>query len=1058
MYKIAHFGDTHIKLFKQHEEYKYIFSEIYANLKKENVDYIIHCGDLFHNKTSLSPEGIQICSDFLRNLADIAPTYIIAGNHDLTLNNSSRMDAISPVVNMLNHPRLNYLKVSGEVRINNEITLNPLVITEDASQWAKPSDLSKINIALYHGAVAGVTTDIGYALEHSDHDIDIFKDHDYAFLGDIHKTNQILDNDGRIRYPGSTVQQNFGETDDKGFLIWDIENKDNFTCRHIVIKNPKPFFTIKIDESGQFDDSIVVPASARIRIVGETNLSVNDVKKAIDIVKTKFSPESVTFLNKANSRIDVTESVKNLKTDDLRDIATQERLITEYLKDYNPTSEVLSKVMELNKKYNAVALESEDSLRNVRWSLKKFKWSNLFNYGEGNKIDFTDLNGTVGIFGKNYSGKSSIIDSVLWTIQNSTSKNIRKNVDIINQNKDIGTGEIEIEVDDKTYIIERTAEKYIKKLNNEETLEAKTDVSFSVCDSVQTEDCIKYEKGNLNGLDRNETDKNIRKIFGTIEDFLFTAMSSQMGSLDYINEGSTRRKEILGKFLDLDLFAKKFKLAVAEAAELKGALKRLDNVNYDVDIQFYELKAKELFEDSKLVEKEILELKEKLQDILKIISEFDLQIAMLPKLSVVDITVAESKLAELKKIIGDNLVEIEKDRETIKSLESALQISKQMVDNIDVSDLKKKKEQIASNKKELEEATRDLQEKNKNLLMHKSNTAILGEVPCGDNHPTCKFLINAWKHKADIPGNEELIEIGKKRKEQAELSVAEIDEREVSASISSYNSLLEQRRVTEKNIANLKLEVERLSNKNLVSSTEISTLEENIAIYHKNEESAIKLQKLSIERSAAVTERDIVKKKLKNSEESIINDYREHGSMIQKILSLRESKEELERLREEHSAIALFEKAMHSNGISYDIIRNKLPIINEEISLILSNVTSFEVFFKDDGRKLDILIKHPKYDARPIELGSGAEKTLAAMAIRLALTKISSLPVGSLYILDEPATALDEENMEGFTRIIEMIKGQFKTVILISHLPELKDIVDQHIIIEQKGGFASVEV
>ena len=40
---------------------------------------------------------------------------------------------------------------------------------------------------------------------------------DYGFLGDIHKTNQVLDHAGHIRYCGSTVQQNHGETNDKGF-------------------------------------------------------------------------------------------------------------------------------------------------------------------------------------------------------------------------------------------------------------------------------------------------------------------------------------------------------------------------------------------------------------------------------------------------------------------------------------------------------------------------------------------------------------------------------------------------------------------------------------------------------------------------------------------------------------------------------------------------------------------------------------------------------------------------------------------------------------------------
>ena len=36
--------------------------------------------------------------------------------------------------------------------------------------------------------------------------------YDYAMLGDIHKTDQKVDNDGRARYPGSLVQQNHGES------------------------------------------------------------------------------------------------------------------------------------------------------------------------------------------------------------------------------------------------------------------------------------------------------------------------------------------------------------------------------------------------------------------------------------------------------------------------------------------------------------------------------------------------------------------------------------------------------------------------------------------------------------------------------------------------------------------------------------------------------------------------------------------------------------------------------------------------------------------------------
>ena len=91
-------------------------------------------------------------------------------------------------------------------------------------------------------------------------------------------------------------------------------------------------------------------------------------------------------------------------------------------------------------------------------------------------------------------------------------------------------------------------------------------------------------------------------------------------------------------------------------------------------------------------------------------------------------------------------------------------------------------------------------------------------------------------------------------------------------------------------------------------------------------------------------------------------------------------------------------------------------------------------------------------------MGSGAEKTIASMAIRLAFLTVSSLPKPDLFILDEPGTALDEENMEGFVRILDMVKNYFKTVILISHLDTLKDSVDMEINIERNGDYALVSV
>ena len=84
--------------------------------------------------------------------------------------------------------------------------------------------------------------------------------------------NQVLDKEGRIRYSGSTVQQNHGETNDKGLLIWEIDSKDEWEIEPHVFKNPKPFFTIPLTLKGRMPRNLQVPQGARLRLVSNNNL------------------------------------------------------------------------------------------------------------------------------------------------------------------------------------------------------------------------------------------------------------------------------------------------------------------------------------------------------------------------------------------------------------------------------------------------------------------------------------------------------------------------------------------------------------------------------------------------------------------------------------------------------------------------------------------------------------------------------------------------------------------------------------------------------------------
>jgi len=1024
---------------------------MYEALRSEKVDYIYIGGDIAHTKTQISPEFVDMCSNFLNSLAEIAPTYVILGNHDGNLRNSSRQDAITPIVEALNHNNLHLLKDAGEVHVNADLCFNVLSVF-DEDNWVKPTDLDKINIAFYHGSVVGVQTDVGWVMDHGDHDVSIFEGFDYAMLGDIHKTNQILDPAGRVRYSGSIVQQNHGETNDKGFLIWEIENKDVFNVRHVLLSNPKPFITIELTTKGRMPKGAAVPKNARLRLVSNNNLPLNVMKRAVDIARHRFHPESITFLNRAaGERGSVDLNGNKFLKENLRDISVQERLIKEYLEGFEASEDMLQRVFDLNQKYNKAAEDSEDVARNINWKLKSFEWDNLFNYGSNNKINFENVNGIVGIFGKNYSGKSSIIDGLLYTIFNTTSKNERKNLNIINQNKEECRGAAELRIGSKVYSIERTSQKYTKRLKGEETLEAKTDLEFSVYDPVID------ETTSFNGTSRLQTDANIRKKFGTVEDFLLTSMASQLDSLQFIKEGSTRRKEILAKFLDLEVFERKFKYAKEDSSDLKALIRRVGDRNFDEEI--VDAKRDIGLNRASLGDQKILceEIKEELAAKEAQLVEINESIESIPS-EIIDILGIRQKKEQLLEKIetekNNNVAHAKKIKEINKNVKRLSSV----IEKFDIDELNEKQNEIDIKSRELSDLTTAAKLLQKDYNSKSKKLRLLDEVPCGDKFPKCKFIKDAHAVKDEVtPLRTKVLsklEIAKSTKEY----IITLDPKRTTLHIAKYNDAMNEYSNMVSLLKDTQLQHERSKTSILSLQNELYTLESDIVIYEENEESIENFEHLVKRKTAAQKETDSMQKQWERCNNEILELYKANGSMEQKLENIKTQKRDHQNIQQEYAAYDLYLRCMHSNGIAYDIIKKQLPVINEEVAKVLANIVSFEVFFEDDGKRLNIFIKHPKHEPRPLELGSGAEKTIAAMAIRLALLSVSSLPKGDIFILDEPGTALDAENMEGFIRILEIIKSYFKTVVLISHLESLKDCVDTQIIIEKRGNYANVQV
>ena len=1047
--KIAHLADIHIRNLKYHDEYRQVFAELYEKLAEEKPDVIVVVGDLAHTKTQLSPEYFDMCANFLAGLGNISKTIVTLGNHDGNLRTIHRQDAVTPIVEALDDPNVVLLKKSGEYPLENGIVFNNLSIF-DEDNWLDPTDPEKINIALYHGSVSGCQTDAGWVMDHGESEIGVFEEFDFAMLGDIHKTNQAMDKAGRIRYPGSLVQQNHGETNDKGFLMWEIEDKDDFTVRHIKITNPKPFITVELTKTGKMPKGLDIPQGARLRLVSNNNLPLDRMKRAVDVAKTRFKPTAITFLNRAiGDRANLDDLTLNIGDEDLRDIGVQENLMKEYLQDYEVDSETLEQVFELNRKYNTIVEENEEVSRNVNWKLKSLEWDNLFNYGDGNYINFDKLAGTVGIFGKNYSGKSSIIDSILYTIFNSTSKNERKNLNVINQNKDYAQAQAKIEIDNKTYTITRASEKYTKKLKGKETTEAKTDVDFKVYDPVlDTEE-------DLNGTSRADTDKRIRKAFGTLEDFLTTSMTSQLGALEFIKEGSTKRKEILAKFLDLEIFDRKFKLAKDDVSDLRGALKRLEGQEYDEDI---EVAAEALNENEIATEEQKFACSQMEAALLLFQEELEIIERKLDSVptEIIDIVALHQELSDIqaeKATLEAQNTELDGEKQFKKS---KLEKIEEFLNEYNVESLKSQQAEADEIESQLSDLESDLEKQQGEITRKEKKISLLDEVPCGDAFQGCKFIADAHSAKVSIETNQEQLAFLRVEDTRLRDELAKINPESIKSGLEKYNLISERRQSLEREIKNLILSYDRNLAMIQACSHKITTCEAKIKKYEENKDAIENIEGLITLKATAEKNISNCHLELQQCKESVLNLYKLHGSLETQLDNLKSTKQELHDLRSRYTAYDLFMKCMHSNGISYDIIKRKLPVINNEIAKVLANIVDFEVFFEEDEKRLNIFIKHPRYDARPLEMGSGAEKTIAATAIRLALLSVSNLPKPNLFILDEPGTALDEGNMEGFVQILDLVKSYFGTVLLISHLDSLKDCVDQQITIEKVGEFAHV--
>ncbi len=1046
--KIYHIADVHIRNVKRHNEYRQVFEKMFDEIRKRGTeDSIIYlAGDIAHAKLELSPELVREISWLFTECSKLCETILITGNHDCNMNNSDRLDVLTPIVEALNLPNFTYLRDTQVYSIGG-VDFSVFSIFDKRENWIPANKLfGNKKIALFHGPLDTSQTDIGYVVSSRHFTPDMFDGYDLALLGDIHKRQIIKSPKGcTIAYAGSLIQQNFGETLDKhGLLVWDL---DTMNYEEIDINNDYGYYTMDID-NGNVPNVSNMPKNPRLR-VRLSNTDTADTKKVIAEIKQLYGVDDFTIIRTDSLSKSKTGNRNNkLDFEDITDVNYQNSLINDYISRMMPfvTKEDLDGLEVINRDINS-RITHDDIQRNIHWKPVKFEFSNMFSYGENNKIDFTKVGGLMGLFAPNAAGKSSLFDAISFCLYDKCSRAFKAS-NILNNRKTDFVCHLHFQIDGIDYHIERTA-KTINKGKN-----VKVDVQF-----------WKEEGGLntiLNGTERRDTNNIIEQYVGKYEDFILTALSLQGNNALFIDKSQSERKDLLAQFMGINIFDKLYDIATEDIKEVSILIKNFKKTDFTSELAEKRIEFIDKNAELKNLEKD---LENKLFDV----SDLSDKILSLTKeLVPIDGNVNINELTQSKTKLESTLNGYTASFET---KQTAITTNTKLIADVSKSMEDKKEFYISEDVSiPVEEAHHNYlqaevdynQADTKQQLLRQQIQSAKDKIAHLDNHeydPNCKFCCDnvfvkdALKAKEelevledsldysldDLSGYLNIINLFEPSKEQFKEFL------ELSTKYHRGYSAIE----TEK------AELNGLTTKIQLAQHQLEVVEENIRKYYENEQ--------TIKRNTQIeTVINGLQKTKKEIETEIVQINKQISSVNGSISSIssfvegiKKRMNEVKDLEEKNRLYTYYLDSVKRDGIPYELISKALPVIENEVNNILAQVVDFGCVMEMDGKSINAKIVYDDQEW-PLEMCSGMEKFVSGLAIRVALINICNLPRPNFLVIDEGFGTLDSDNLSSLFMMMQYLKTQFDFIWVISHLEQMRDIVDGLIEIKKIDGFSKI--
>lgn len=223
---------------------------VFKTAKSKNIDLIIFCGDLFHDRAKIDILTYQRVFEVFQKYVDITngpEVYLLLGNHDLFFFESKEISSVYPLssiknIKIISKPSvvdIRQYKVGFMPYTHDPITDLENIKIREFKKNLEINPNNKYKTLFGHIAVHGALFNLVYGTK-SDVQIegdagmvvvtpDIFDNFDRIFLGHYHAAQEL---NHKVEYVGSPLQLSFGEMgQSKHIIVYDF---DTDTREYIV--------------------------------------------------------------------------------------------------------------------------------------------------------------------------------------------------------------------------------------------------------------------------------------------------------------------------------------------------------------------------------------------------------------------------------------------------------------------------------------------------------------------------------------------------------------------------------------------------------------------------------------------------------------------------------------------------------------------------------------------------------------------------------------------------------------------------------------------------------